>query len=72
MHPIWRDIDSVALKPAAEQLERERREGLHQHRFHLSSRLIRPYAICETPAFLLASATDRGDQGVNQDREGSD
>ena len=54
MHPIWSDIDSVALKPSAEQLAREQNEDLHQHRFHLTSQLIRPYAICETPAFLLA------------------
>lgn len=54
MHPIWSEIDSVALKPTAEQLAREHREDLHQHRFHLTSQLIRPYAICETPAFLLA------------------
>ncbi len=54
MHPIWSEIDSVALKPTAEQLAREQREDLHQHRFHLTSQLIRPYAICETPAFLLA------------------
>ena len=54
MHPIWSDIDSVALKPTAEQLARELNEDLHQHRFHLTSQLIRPYAICETPAFLLA------------------
>jgi len=53
MHVIWRDLDSVALKPAAEQLEREAREGLHVHRFHLTSQLIRPYALCETPPFLL-------------------
>lgn len=53
MHPIWQDIDSVALKPASEQLERERREALHLHRFHLTPQLIRPYAICETPPFLL-------------------
>jgi hypothetical protein len=53
MHVIWREIDSVALKPTAEQLDREQREGLHVHRFHLTSQLIRPYALCETPPFLL-------------------
>lgn len=58
IHPIWQEIDSVALKPATEQLERERREDLHQHRFHLTGQLIRPYAICETPPFLLNLATD--------------
>jgi hypothetical protein len=57
MNPIWSDIDSVALKPTAEQLARELREDLHKHRFHLTSQLIRPYAICETPAFILAGMT---------------
>lgn len=65
VHPIWSDIDSVALKPAAEQLERERREGLHQHRFHLSAQLLRPYAICETPPFLFAPATTTGGPGAS-------
>ena len=55
VHPIWQEIDSVALVPTAEQRAREQREGLHQHRFHLTPQLIRPYAICETPPFLLAT-----------------
>jgi len=63
MHPIWEDIDSVTLKPAAEQLARESREGIHQHRFHLTQQLLRPYAICETPSFLLhPSSPAFGDQ----------
>lgn len=57
MNPIWHDIDSVALKPAPEQLERERLENLHAFRFHLTPQLIRPYAICETPAFLLTPSS---------------
>ena len=52
VHPIWTDLDSVLLKPTAEQLERERREGIHQHRYPVTEGEIRPYAICETPPFI--------------------
>ena len=54
MHPIFTELSSVFLKPADEQLERERREGLRQHRTALDEMHIHPYAICETPAFILA------------------
>ena len=54
MHPIFSELSSVFLKPASEQLERERREGLRQHRMALDELHIHPYAICETPAFILA------------------
>ncbi len=55
VNPIWQALDSVALKPAAEQLRREAVEDLTVHRYHLDASVIRPYAICETPAFLLAT-----------------
>lgn len=53
VNPIFEAVDSVFLKPAAEQLERERREGIHAHRYALTEAELRPYAICETPAFVL-------------------
>ncbi|MYF52128.1 MAG: hypothetical protein F4220_18580 [Gammaproteobacteria bacterium] len=54
MHPIFTELGSVFLKPASEQLERERREGLRQHRMALDETHIHPYAICETPPFISA------------------
>ena len=57
MHPIFTELSSVFLKPASEQLERERREGLRQHRTALDEMHIHPYAICETPAFIAAPPT---------------
>ena len=54
MHPIFTELSSVFLKPASEQLERERREGLRQHRMALDETHIHPYAICETPPFISA------------------
>ncbi|MEZ5560478.1 MAG: hypothetical protein R3E86_18275 [Pseudomonadales bacterium] len=53
VNPIWTDLDSVFLKPAGEQLEREAREGIRQHRYPLTVAELHPYAICETPAFIL-------------------
>ena len=53
VNPIWRALDSVALSPTAEQLRREATEQLQVHRYHLDATVIRPYAICETPPFLL-------------------
>lgn len=52
VNPIWVALDSVQLKPTAEQLDRERREGIHQHRYPVTVGEIHPYAICETPAFI--------------------
>ncbi len=52
VNPIWTDLDSLLLKPSGEQLEREAREGIHQHRYPVTEGEIHPYAICETPAFI--------------------
>ena len=60
MHPIFSELSSVFLKPASEQLEREQREGLRQHRTALDELHIHPYAICETPAFIAAPPTQGG------------
>ena len=53
VNPIWLSLDSVFLKPSEEQLQREAREGIHQHRYPVTEAEIHPYAICETPAFIL-------------------
>lgn len=53
VNPIFEAIDSVFLKPADEQLERERREDVPRHRHPLTEAELRPYAICETPPFVL-------------------
>ncbi len=60
VNPIFEAIDSLFLKPTAEQLARERREGIHQHRYPLTLAELRPYAICETPAFILREGSEPG------------
>ncbi len=52
VNPIFEAIDSVFLKPTAEQLAREQREGIHQHRYPVTLAELHPYAIGETPAFI--------------------
>ena len=54
VNPIWTALDSVFLKPSHEQLQREELENIHQHRYALGEGELHPYAICETPAFILA------------------
>jgi hypothetical protein len=56
VNPIFEPVDSLFLKPTAEQLIRERLEGITQHRYPLTEAELRPYAICETPAFILKDA----------------
>jgi hypothetical protein len=53
VNPIFCDIDSLFLKPTAEQLARERLESIHQHRYPVTEAELHPYAICETPAFIV-------------------
>jgi hypothetical protein len=53
VNPIWTNLDSVFLKPGEEQLKRERLEAIRQHRYPLTNAELHPYAICETPAFIL-------------------
>ena len=57
-NPIWKAIDSVFLKTSTEQLEREQREGIRVYRTALDEHQIHPYAICETPAFIIEGLTD--------------
>ena len=52
INPIWTSIDSVFIKPSAEQLEREVREGIGVSRHALDEHHIHPYAICEVPVFI--------------------
>ena len=53
INPIWTDIDSVFLKASQEQMDRELREGIRVSRAALDEHHIHPYALCETPAFIL-------------------
>lgn len=55
--PLFEELESVTLAASTWQLEREQQEGLRVRRVHLDSHWIRPYAICETPAFLLGKAS---------------
>lgn len=50
---IWEPLDSVVLAPSAEQLHREALEPVRKHRQLLDASLIHPYALCETPAFVI-------------------
>lgn len=56
VNPIFESPDSVFLKPSGEQLDRERREGIHRHRYGLTELELHPYAICETPPFILTAS----------------
>ena len=53
VNPIFSPIDALMLKPSSEQLRREELEGIRQHRYSLTAGELHPYAICETPGFLL-------------------
>ena len=54
VNPIWTPVDSLFLKPTTEQLRRETLEDIPRHRYPLNEGELHPYAICETPAFMLA------------------
>ena len=58
VNPIWTSLDSLSLSPSVEQLRREDAESIHIHRQPLDATSIRPYAICETPAFIVSNASD--------------
>jgi len=55
INPIWESIDSLFLQASDNQMEREVREGVRVWRMALDEHHIHPYAICETPAFILES-----------------
>ncbi len=56
VNPIWSALDSVLLKPGDDQLAREAVEPIRRHRQPLDARHVHPYAICETPAFIVDDA----------------
>ncbi|MCX7065193.1 MAG: hypothetical protein NT024_11680 [Proteobacteria bacterium] len=60
--PIFTALDSLMLKPGDDALRREQLEGVRPWRHPLDERHIRPYAICETPAFIDI-ATGEKEQG---------
>ena len=53
VNPIFTPLDSVLLKPSEEQLHREQVEPIRAHRTPLDDQSIRPYALCETPGFVM-------------------
>jgi hypothetical protein len=59
---LFTSIDSIVLRPAAEDLRREQLEGIKPWRHPLDERHVRPYAICETPAFITVAVHERGAQ----------
>lgn len=62
--PIFTALDSLMLKPGDDELRREQLEDVRPWRHALDERHIRPYAICETPAFIDVSTGER-EQGSN-------
>ena len=50
--PLFTPLDSVNVKPADEQLEREMQESVRTQRVALTEQYLRPYAICESPGFI--------------------
>ena len=59
VHPIFTSIDSLFMQPTAEQIERETKEGVTMQRQALTVHALHPYAIVETPAYIL-EALQRG------------
>jgi hypothetical protein len=53
VHPIFTSIDSVFMQPTAEQYEREAKEQITQQRQALTLHALHPYAIVETPAYIV-------------------
>ena len=58
VNPIWLDLQSVSIMPSIEQMRREEVEPVRVHRQFLNESLIRPYAVCETPAFIGSFSND--------------
>jgi hypothetical protein len=65
--PIFTALDSLMLKPGDDALRREQLEGVHPWRHALDERHIRPYAICETPAFIDVVLQEKDVQGKEQE-----
>ena len=58
VNPIWTSLDSLSLAPSVEQLRRESVEPIRIHRQPLDHSSIRPYAICETPPFIVSDVIE--------------
>jgi hypothetical protein len=58
--PIFTALDSLMLKPGDDELRREQLEDVRPWRHALDERHIRPYAICETPAFIGVVVHEKG------------
>jgi hypothetical protein len=58
--PIFTSLDSLMLKPGDDELRREQLEDVRPWRRALDERHIRPYAICETPAFIDIVVHEKG------------
>ena len=58
VNPIWTSLDSLSLAPSVEQLRRESVEPIRIHRQPLDHLSIRPYAICETPPFIVSEVIE--------------
>ena len=56
VNPIFTALDSLFLKPGDDQLRREALEPIRILRQALDLKHLHPYAICETPPFLLRPA----------------
>lgn len=59
VHPIFTSIDSVFMQPTAEQYEREAREQITQQRQALTIHALHPYAIVETPAYIVEALQNK-------------
>ena len=57
---LFTSLDSLLLRPAAEDLRREQLEGVRPWRHALDERHLRPYAICETPAYITVAVHQKG------------
>ncbi|HEY6598795.1 MAG TPA: hypothetical protein VIZ30_05765 [Pseudomonadales bacterium] len=57
--PIFTALDSLMLKPGDDALRREQLEGVRPWRHALDERHVRPYAICETPAFIDVAVQEK-------------
>ena len=58
--PIFTALDSLMLKPGDDALRREQLEDVKPWRHALDERHIRPYAVCETPAFIDIVLHEKG------------
>jgi len=63
VHPIWHALDALQLEPGPQRLRQERLEDLRPRRYALSTKDLRPYAVCETPLFVMDPPPATGREG---------